>query len=262
MSTTPEVRPSDADTPRLSLVLPCYNGAGYIEAAVRKLFAWLEATPGFAGTTEVIVVDDGSSDDTPGVVQRTGLPLRFLRLERNRGKGAAVRQGMLEARGRFRIFMDSDLPFELGAIERMLRYLDFKEFHICIGSRTARGGSYRVDETGLRRLTSSLFAELVGRMIVTGVRDTQCGFKGFRSEVAEYLFRQARVDRFAFDVELLYLAFKNGFDVKTIPVQVVTDTPSTLRVTRDGLSMLIEVMKLPLRYHRGEYRLYDGEPSR
>jgi len=90
------------------------------------------------------------------------------------------------------------------------------------------------------------------------VRDTQCGLKGFRADVAEYLFGQARVNRFAFDVELLYLAFKNNFDIKALPVRVLEEHPSTLNVLRDGLPMLIEVLRLPIRFHRGKYRLFEG----
>ncbi len=249
-------------TPRLSIVLPCFNGSPYIRQSLHALHAWLESHGSAVGPAEMILVDDGSSDDTVAVATASGVPVRLVRHARNRGKGAAVRSGMSEARGAYRLFMDADLPFDLVVIERMLHYLEFKEFHVCVGSRATRGSSYVIERPSIRRLASLIFAEFVGRLVVTGVRDTQCGVKGFQAAVAEYLFGQARVDSFAFDIELLYLAFKNGFDVKSIPVQVVTEEPTTVKVVRDGVPMLLEVMKLPVRFHRGVYRLYDATAPR
>jgi dolichyl-phosphate beta-glucosyltransferase len=246
-----------ASAPRVSLVLPCYNGGSYVRHSLATLFAWLGARTATLGSVEVILVDDGSADDTVALATATGLPFTCLRHERNRGKGAAVRTGMRAARGEFRIFMDADMPFELDVVERMLHYLDFKEFDVCVGSRTSGSDTYAIPRPFSRRLASLIFAEFVGRLVVTGVRDTQCGLKGFRAAAADYLFREARVDRFAFDIELLYLAFKAGFDVKAIPVRISGNGPSTLRVTRDGLPMLLDVMRLPIRYHRGVYRRYD-----
>ncbi|HEV2105728.1 MAG TPA: glycosyltransferase [Candidatus Eisenbacteria bacterium] len=250
-----------AAAPRLSLVLPCYNGGAYVATSLRALHAWLADHAAATGPAEVILVDDGSRDDTVAAAAATGLPVRIERQDRNRGKGAAVRRGMRVATGTFRVFMDADLPFDLGDLERVLHYLDFKEFDVVVGSRAVRGHSYAVARPAERRLASRVFSELVGRLVVTGVRDTQCGLKGFRAPIADYLFRESRVDRFAFDVELLYLAFKNGFDVKSIPVHMVAELPSTLQVARDGLPMLLEVLRLPLRFHTGGYRLFEGPPG-
>lgn len=245
-------------TPRLSLVLPCYNGSGYVHETLPVLFAWLREHDAALGPVEVLLVDDGSPDDTATRVRALGLPIEVIRLEPNQGKGAAVRRGMLAAHGAFRIFMDADLPFELTVLERMLHYLEFKEFDVVVGSRAPSGASYSVSRPASRTLASRIFTEFVGRLVVTGVRDTQCGIKGFRADVAEYLFGQSRVDRFAFDVEVLYLAFKNNFDVKTLPVRVLEERPSTLSVWRHSLPMLLEVLRLPWRWHRGQYRLFTG----
>jgi dolichyl-phosphate beta-glucosyltransferase len=249
-----------ATAPRLSIVLPCYNGASYIRQTLTTLHGWLESRRDTIGTSELILAVDGATDDTAAAANASGVPVRVVQIEPHRGKGAAVRSGMLAATGTFRIFMDADLPFDLAVIAEMLRYLDVKEFDLCIGSRAAKGTAYAVQRPGERRLASLLFTELVGRLVVTGVRDTQCGVKGFRAPIAEYLFRESKVDSFAFDVELLYLAFKNGFDVKTIPVRLNEDKPSTVRVLQHGLPMLIEVLELPFRYHRGGYRLYGPQP--
>ena len=244
-----------APQPRLSIVLPCLNGSGFIARSLCSLSAWLTERCSTLGPAEIVVVDDGSSDETLATAATCGVSFRSVRHERNRGKGAAVRSGMLAATGEYRIFIDADLPFELGILERMVHYLDFKEFDVVIGTRARRGASYAIARPASRQLASFVFAEIVGRMVVTGVRDTQCGVKGFRAAAAEYLFREARVDRFAFDVELLYLAFKNGFEVKVVPVQVVSGERSTIQVRRDGIPMLWDVVRLPFRFHSGGYRL-------
>ncbi len=246
-----------AAAPRLSIVLPCYNGGAYVVRSLRLLFGWLRVHAERVGACEVILADDGSTDDTLELVRGTGLPVRIVRLQRNRGKGAAVRRGMLLARGRYRIFMDADAPFDLDVIRRILDALETHGADICIGSRTAPGASWSIARTRERRLASAVFAD-VARRLVPGLGDTQCGVKGFRAEVAEYLFRAARVDRFAFDVELLYLARRNGFRVEAIPVAVVSETPSTLRMVRDSVAMLIELARLPIRFHRGDYPSFGG----
>jgi glycosyltransferase involved in cell wall biosynthesis len=242
----------------LSIVLPCYRGARYLDANLRRLHAWLADHRERVGEHEVLLVDDGSPDGTAEVAEATGLPVRVLRLPVNRGKGAAVRAGMRAATGEFRIFMDADMPFDFAILERMLHYLEFKEFDVVVGSRVARGTSYAAPGPGVRRLASRVFSSFVGRLVVTGVPDTQCGIKGFRGEVADYLFSQARVDNFAFDIELLYLAFKNGFDVKGLPVQLAVEQASTVRVVQHGLVMLWEVLRLPLRYYSGAYTMMPG----
>jgi dolichyl-phosphate beta-glucosyltransferase len=178
-----------------------------------------------------------------------------IRLDRNRGKGAAVRRGMLDAKGAYRFFMDADLPFDLSALPEMLRYLDAKEFDVVIGKRNPRQLAPFEKRSRLRRLASAVFTEITSRVVVTGIRDTQCGFKGFRAEVAEYLFSQSRVDRFAFDVEILYLAYKNDLDIKRVPVRLVSEDHSTVSVLRDGARMVFDIGLLPWRYYTGGYAM-------
>jgi dolichyl-phosphate beta-glucosyltransferase len=241
-----------AELPVLSLILPAYNAAGYL---ARSLQALLERRPSWP-SSELLVVDDGSTDATAAIAaqyQRAGVVC--LRLPRNRGKGGAVRTGMLAARGRFRIFTDADLPYELEAIERVLDYLDRKEFDLVIGGRDLPGSRFAVRPTRPRRIASALFTLLISRLVVTGVVDTQCGLKGLRAAAAERLFRLARVDGFAFDVELLYLAYKHNLDIKRIPVQQVRNAPSTLSLPLSSVRMLWDVLLLPLRYHSGGYDL-------
>jgi dolichyl-phosphate beta-glucosyltransferase len=139
----------------------------------------------------------------------------------------------------------------------MLDYLDRKEFHICIGTRPRRAGS-QADPTGrLRRFASWAFTEFVSRIVVTGIRDTQAGFKGFQREAARFLFGQSRVDNFAFDIEILYLAFKNDFDVKRVPVQLRHADHSSVSLLRHAPPMLLETLRLPFRFHLGRYQPFE-----
>lgn len=249
------------DEPRVSIVIPCYNGEPVIGRSLDTLLRYCESARDCLGPAEIVVVDDGSTDASPTVVERGFPGVTLLRNERNRGKGAAVRRGMLHARGRFRFFIDADLPFALDALPDMLRYLDHKEFDIVIGRRDPAAIAPYVKRSRTRRVASAVFTELVGRLVVTGVRDTQCGLKGFRAAAAEYLFNQCRVDGFAFDVECLYLAFKNDMDVKRLPVRLVCEDVSSVSVLRHGPRMLFDVCMLPLRYHLGRYAL-NGPPGR
>jgi dolichyl-phosphate beta-glucosyltransferase len=246
------VRSGEA-APRVSIIMPCYNGAPYLEESIGRLIQHLDTRRESIGECELIFVDDGSSDGSAEIVKKAFPQIRVLRHAGNRGKGAAVRTGMLSAEGRFSVFIDSDMPYSLDALETMLDYLDRKEFHLCIGTRS-RGTSSTLEKRSLaRKLASIVFTAFVSRIVVTGIRDTQCGFKGFRTDIAKHLFGQSRVDNFAFDVEVLYLAFKNDLDMKRLPVRLERDDDSSVSLLRHALPMLMSILRLPFRYHRGGY---------
>jgi dolichyl-phosphate beta-glucosyltransferase len=240
--------------PRVSVVTPCYDGAGFISESLGRLCEYLRTHESEIGPAEVIFVDDGSRDRTVEVVSSSFPEIRLIRHERNRGKGAAVRTGMLAASGDFVFFIDADIPYDLSALPRMLDYLDRKEFHICIGTRSRLPDSHPALRRRSRRIASWLFTQLVSRIVITGVKDTQAGFKGFRRDVARYLFGNTRCENFAFDVEVLYLAYKNDLDVKKVPVRLCADDASSISLLRHGLPMLLELPKLPFRYDRGRYQ--------
>jgi dolichyl-phosphate beta-glucosyltransferase len=233
-----------------SVVIPAYNSAAFVVGSIESLLKFLDASP--LRSYEIIVVDDGSTDGTAKLVRDRFPSIEVVEHPSNRGKGAAVRTGMLASRGRFRFFLDVDVPYDLSAMHDMLRYLDLKEFDVAIGTRNAadvrRSGAR---PSGVRRAASYLFMQLVSRIVVTGVRDTQCGFKAFRADAAEILFADSTVDGFAFDVEILYYAFKRDMDVKRVPVRLVTSERSSVSLLRHGPRMLWDVLNIPLRYHFG-----------
>ena len=237
--------------PEFSVVLPCYQATALARRSVDEVSATLEDA-GF--TWEIIVVDDGGNDFAPN--EWSNHPaVRLLRHARNRGKGAAVRTGMLAATGLVRVFTDVDLPFGTGLLPVMHAYLRDAGFHVVIGDRTLPESAYHQSTPWARRAASALFTEFVGRIVTGGFFDTQCGLKGVRGDVADALFPLLRVDRFAFDVELVYVALKHRLDIKRIPVRLVHNETSSVRLLRDSVRGAIDVWRIKTNQLRG---LYDS----
>jgi dolichyl-phosphate beta-glucosyltransferase len=241
--------PADPTDPDISIVLPCYRSAELARRSADHLVRFLGET---FGSYEVVVVDDGGGDFDASWPEEG--PVRLIRLPANRGKGAAVRAGMLACRGRVRIFTDVDLPFEMEPIVASARFIAERGFHLAIGDRTLPGSSYALDVGWRRRLASGVFSKLVGMFVTGGFFDTQCGFKAFRGDVAQALFGISRIDRFAFDVELLYLALVYRTDIKRISVKLRNNDTSAVRLLRDSTRMLIDVARIRLFAFRGAYR--------
>jgi dolichyl-phosphate beta-glucosyltransferase len=241
--------PANPSDPEISVVLPCYRSAGLARRSADRLARFLDET---FGAYEVVVVDDGGSDFDESWPEEG--PVRLIRLPANRGKGAAVRAGMLASRGRVRLFTDVDLPFDLAPIVAAARFITERGFHVAIGDRTLPESSYALDVGWRRRLASGVFSKLVGVFLTGGFFDTQCGFKAFRGDVAQALFELSRIDRFAFDVELLYVALLFRTDIKRISVQLRNNETSAVRLLRDSLRMLLDVGRIRLFAWRGAYR--------
>jgi dolichyl-phosphate beta-glucosyltransferase len=233
----------------VSLILPCYRAAGLARRSVANATEAMEQTN---LSWEIIVVDDGGGDFAPD--EWSADPnVSLIRLPRNRGKGAAVRAGMLAARGRARIFTDVDLPYGTGLFPVIESYLLDRGFHVVIGDRSLPDSSYRVQLSPGRQLASAVFTGFVGTLVTGGFFDTQCGLKGVRGDVADQLFPLLRVDRFAFDVELVYVALKHRLDIKRIPVQLVHNETSSVRLLRDSARGLIDVVRIKERQLRRQY---------
>ena len=243
---------------RTTIVLPCLNGAAYLDSSLRTLLEFLDHELPEAAPYEIILVDDGSDDGTSEIAARFDGRVKLLRHALVRGKGAAVRTGVQAAQGEFIFFIDADIPYALSAMPVMLDALDRKDFDLCLGTRSLAEALSILQPSLIRRVASAIFSEFVSRIVVTGIRDTQCGFKGFRADAARYLFSQSRVDDFAFDVELVYLAFKNNFDMKKVPVHLVRDEKSSVSLLRDAPLMLLSVLRLPLHYYLGHYQMQDS----
>ncbi len=240
-------------SPHLSVVIPAYREAPRILNSLRKVTEYLGERD---YSWECIVVDDGSPDDTASIVdayirEHPGSPIRLLR-EPHRGKGAAVRAGILEACGEFILFSDADLSTPIEEVERFLPLLEAGH-DVAIGSREAQGAR-RYNEPHHRHIVGRLFNFVVRTFAVRGYQDTQCGFKAYRKAVARKLFGSQRLERFSFDVEILFLARKARLKVAVVPVQWYYADFSNMNILRDGYFMFADVLRIRLNELRGLYR--------
>ena len=235
---------------RWSVVIPAYNEEKRLPAYLREIITYFD---GRGETYEVIVVDDGSQDGTVRVAEcfRANAPsVRLIKLAENRGKGCAVRTGMLAARGTLRLFTDADGATPIQELERLERPIA-DGADIAVGSRTVRDPTRTVQARAFRKITGSIFNIAVRSLGVTGITDTQCGFKLFRAPVALALFSTLQCDGFSFDVELLFLGQRWKYRIVEVPVHWTDQAGSKVRVVRDGLRMLHDIWTVRRNYHRG-----------
>lgn len=234
----------------LSVVIPAFNEAPRIGPTLAAVKNWLESK---GMPAEIIVVDDGSRD---GTAERARAALsgfgesRILTLPENRGKGAAVRAGVLEARGELILISDADLSTPIAEIEKFLPLIE-EGADIVIGSRAVPGADIQVRQKALREGMGKFFNRLVRGLVLKGVPDTQCGFKLFRREAARRLFSEARVCGFCFDVEVLALASRRGFRVRQVPVVWRNSPQSRVRLVRSSLRMIADLVRVRRRVGRG-----------
>ncbi|MDR0405386.1 MAG: glycosyltransferase [Clostridiales bacterium] len=227
----------------VSLIIPAFNERELIGSTVRRAARFLERlTDGF----EIIVADDGSGDGTFDEAAAAGAVV--TRSSENRGKGAAVRAGASLAQGEYLFFTDADLPYSLDFITRGAALLKN-----CDMVRGNRYGDYPLK----RKIASALYNRAAGAILGMELRDAQCGIKGFTRRAAERIFPLCAVDGFAFDTEVLFLAHRLALDVRQIDVAVSHRGASRVRLRRDGVQMLADVLKIRDGYRAGEYRLYE-----
>jgi glycosyltransferase involved in cell wall biosynthesis len=224
------------DSTHLSVVIPAYKEEKRIHKILDKIVAY-GASHDF--DIEVIVVLDGTPDETARVVEsyRVQLPcLRVIDRKENRGKGYSVREGMLAARGRYRLFADADDSTAFEQVDLLLQQME--AHHVAIASRYVAGGMQTVKQSFVRIVGSRVLNMIIRVLVVPGIHDTQCGFKLFRAEAAETIFSRAVVDDWSFDFEVLAIARLRGFLVAEVPVVWNDDPHSTLSPIKDGIAMV------------------------
>jgi dolichyl-phosphate beta-glucosyltransferase len=239
-------------SPDWSVVIPAFNEEDRLPQYLEEIRRFFEST---RWSAEVIVADDGSTDGTPGVVTelaRDWPALKLHSLPRNRGKGAAVREGILLARGRRVLFADADGATPIAELHRLSRALD-KGADIAIGSRAVAGSDTRVETSMRRRFIGRTFHLMVSLLGIRNIRDTQCGFKAFRADVAGPLFEAVTIDGFGFDVEVMLLAQRAGFRIDEIPVNWAHVDGSRISILRDSPRMALEVMSVRLKMLAGQH---------
>lgn len=236
--------------PLLSIIIPAYNEERRLPDTLERIATFLDQQ---SYPAEVIVVENGSSDRTLEIAREiAGRDGRVRALhEDRRGKGRAVRTGMLAASGEFRFICDADLSMPIEEVNRFLPP-QLEGADIAIASREAPGAA-RYNEPEYRHLTGRVFNALVRWLALPGLQDTQCGFKCFRAAVAEDVFPRQTIDGWTFDVEVLYIARRRGYQICEIPIDWYFNPESKVRVLRDSWHMFRDLLMIRTNGRRGAY---------
>jgi len=228
------------DTPYLSIIIPAYNEEARIVSTLDKIVEFMSSS-GFS--YELIIVDDGSKDNTVQIVEECVGNIRVISQPKNMGKGAAIRTGMMSAVGRLRLFTDADLSTPIYELNKLLDQIE-NGYDIAIGSRALNYEMIKEHQPFYREMMGKTFNKLVQFFVFKGIQDTQCGFKLFTSTAAEDIFSQMKTDGFGFDVEALYLANILNYRIAEVPVEWYNDERSKVNPVTDSIKMLAEILRI------------------
>lgn len=239
------------DSPYLSIVIPAYNEQNRIAATLGKIIRYFQECN---FSCEVIVVDDGSSDKTKEIVESfygKPIPLRLIHFPNNHGKGWAVKAGIEASTGRYILFTDADLSTPIVEVRKLLNFLE-KGYDIAIGSRALQQSILLVRQSWWRQGMGKIFNRLIRLFVLKGIKDTQCGFKCFKNDVAKRLFSLSLLSGFAFDVEILFLASRMKYKIADVPVTWKNNPESKVNPLFDSCRMIMDVVKLKWRFYRNK----------
>jgi dolichyl-phosphate beta-glucosyltransferase len=236
----------------LSIVIPAYNEQHRLASSLTKILDFVEREQLAA---EVLIVDDGSSDETSRIAEGAlaGRPGRVLRNSENSGKGFSVRRGVLEASGRWVLMTDSDLSTPIEEYSRLAAVARDRDCDVVFGSRALPDSNVEIHQNWMRETMGKTFNLLIRMLTGLRHRDTQCGFKLMDRTRVKPLFERMVIDRFAFDVELLFLCDRFGLKVEEFPVTWRNDAQSRVSVLADPVNMLWDVIRVRWRFRRGLY---------
>jgi dolichyl-phosphate beta-glucosyltransferase len=241
-----------ASTCELSIIIPSFNEELRLPRTLELIASYIKASN---RSTEVLVVDDGSTDRTAEVAASFAgriANLRVLKNGENRGKGYSVRHGMQEARGENVLFTDADLSAPIEEADKLLPAL--QQYDVAIGSRAMNRKLIEVHESAFREFAGMIFNRIVRIVLWLPFVDTQCGFKAFRREPSRIIFEQQRIERFGFDPELLYLARHHGLKSTEIPVRWSHSPATKINMLRDSIQMFVDVFTIRCNSMLGCYR--------
>lgn len=236
----------------LSIVIPAFNEEKRILSTLDHIVSYLKK---YKLRFEIIVVDDGSQDKTVKIIQeyiKECPSLRIIENVINKGKGYSIRNGILQSNGDLILFSDADLSTPIEELPEFLRWLE-KDYEIVIGSRALKE-SIILKQPLYRKIMGIIFNRLVQIISVRGIRDTQCGFKCFKKQVVYDLFSMQKLDRFSFDVEILYLAKKKGYKIKEIPVRWYYNPDSKVKWFKDSIQMFKDIFIIRVNDLLGRYK--------
>jgi dolichyl-phosphate beta-glucosyltransferase len=229
---------------KLSVIFPAYNEEKRIPKTLRLTYDYLKNQP---YESEIVVINDGSKDNTAQAVQNLSREIPILRLidnKKNKGKGGVVKQGMLEAKGEYRLFSDSDNSTSIDQVEGMWPYFE-QGFDVVIGSRDVLGAKLDPPQSFFRKVIFGDSFKFLRKIIIGlwKIQDTQCGFKCFKAKPAKDVFSKAKKQGFIFDVEVLLLTKKMGYKIKEMPVHWINDTESKVKL-KHVFNMFFDMVKL------------------
>lgn len=241
-----------SDSIFISVIIPTYNEESRIGESLSKITNYMENQ---GHRYEIILVDDGSCDNTVDAVKIFSAKNRDMRLiqnERNVGKGYSVKKGVLDANGEYILFSDADLSTPIEEIEKLLKYLE-EGYEVTIGSRDLPDSDVRLRQPFYREFSGKIFNLIARSITLLGIRDTQCGFKCFKKDAAKTIFSRQRLDGFSFDVEILYIAKKMRYKIKEVPVVWINSNPSSVSLSKDSIQMFIDLLKIRINECIGRY---------
>ncbi len=222
-----------------SLIIPAYNEETRLRETLETTISYVKSN---YSNFEILVVDDGSTDGTRDVV-RSFDSVKLIELGTNQGKGAAVRKGILTAVGKIRIFTDADLSTPITEIPKAIDWIN-KGYDIFIGSRALDRTLIRKHQPFYRELMGKTFNKFVQVLVLSGIKDTQCGFKAFTAPAAEAVFTKAVIDRFSFDVEALFIARRLNLKIAEVPIVWFNDERTKVNAIKDSFRMFIDILKI------------------
>lgn len=236
----------------VSVIIPAYNESARIVPTIEAIELYMKSSP--RSDYEIIVVDDGSTDGTAQTVMSLMYPsVRVLFNPSNMGKGAAVRNGILNSSKEFALVTDADMSTPIGDIDKLMGYID-AGYDIVIGSRALADSDVKIKQPWHRQTMGKVFNLFVRSILMGDFKDTQCGFKLFKGDAARRVFRLSRINGFSFDAEVLFLAGRLGYKIKEAPVTWLNSPDSRVSIASAPAKMLMELFKIRIDWSKGLYK--------
>jgi len=239
--------------PFISVVIPGFNEEKRLPLTIERMINF-NASYGYS--LEVMIVDDGSTDSTAALSMKYANNHNFIKYLRagneNKGKGFAVKTGVMAASGDYILICDADMSTPIEEVDKLIKWID-EGFDLVIGSRALNGSEIKVAQPWYRTYMGKIFNRIVRSLVIDGIKDTQCGFKLIKKDVAKQLFNKISLYGFSFDVELLFIAKKVGFKIKEVPIVWENDPESKVRMFADSLVMVFDLIKIRINELRGCY---------
>ena len=237
----------------LSVVIPVYNEDKSIKNAIQETVKFLNSHP---FNYEIIIVDDGSDDSTIKIAEETAEELDsniiIFKNDVNRGKGYSLKKGIMSAKGEIILFFDADLSTPLKALDEILPFFD-QGYDIVMGSRHLPDSEILVRESKIREFAGNIFTKIVFNFFLKGITDANCGFKAYRREIGQKLYSFLTINRWGFDVEIIYIAQKRNYKIKEVPVRWSHDAHSKVKIISAILNTMKELAQIKINNWKGKY---------